>query len=89
MNMNTIPEGYVLHMPALKHTFESPVWVPAARSASGYPQTERTCKVCGAVKVTLHPKGGGGRAWRRSADAVQVETFDAPACVPVGAGSKT
>lgn len=71
----------VLHLPALKHQFEDPVWIPAATSVSGRPQTERICKVCGAVKVTLHGNDTG-RAWRSSADAAQVETFEAPVCVP-------
>jgi hypothetical protein len=78
---DTLPDGYVVHLPALKHHFEDPVWVPAAKSASGRPQTERTCKVCGAVKVTLHGDDHG-RAWRVSADAEQIETFTAPVCVP-------
>lgn len=75
----------VLHLPALKHQFEDPVWIPAATSVSGRAQTERSCKVCGAVKVTLHGTGetaGISRAWRSSADAAQVETFEAPVCVP-------
>lgn len=76
-----IPDGYVMHLPALKHQFADHVWVPAAKSVSGRPQTERACKVCGAVKVTLHGDDHG-RAWRASADAEQVETFDAPPCVP-------
>jgi len=77
----------VLPMPALKHTFDSHVYVPAKISVSGRDQTERTCKVCGAVKVTLHGTGetaGIARAWRANADAEQVETFAAPVCVPIG-----
>lgn len=77
----TLPEGYVVHLPALKHGFADPVWVPAAKSRSHRPQTERTCKVCGAVKVTLHGDDHG-RAWRVSDEAPQVETFTAPPCVP-------
>lgn len=76
---NAMPD--VLHLPALKHQFEDPVWIPAATSVSGRAQTERSCKVCGAVKVTLHGDGIG-RAWRASADAAQLETFEAPVCVP-------
>lgn len=63
-----------------RHVFPSDGnFVPADQSPSGRPQTDRTCKICGAVKVTLHGSDLG-RAWRVSADAVQVETFDAPAC---------
>lgn len=77
----TLPDGDVAHLPPARHIFDDPVWVPASKSVSGRPQTERTCKVCGAVKVTLHGDDHG-RAWRKSADAEQVETFDAPACLP-------
>jgi len=76
-----LPEGHVLHLPSLKHSFADPLWVPACKSVSGRPQTERTCKTCGAVKVTLHGDDHG-RAWRASADAAQIETFDMPACIP-------
>lgn len=53
----------VAHLLPLKHTFELPKWIPADQSRSGRPQTERTCKVCGAVRVTLHGDDVG-RAWR-------------------------
>jgi hypothetical protein len=83
MNAATpLPENYVLHMPPLKHALNSDVWIPAARSISGRDQSERTCIRCGAVRVTLHGTGFP-RAWRRSADAAQIETFEAPVCVPV------
>jgi hypothetical protein len=68
-------------LPVSRHVFNDPVSVPAHKTASGRPQTERTCKLCPVVKVTLRG-GDHGRAWRTSADAAQVETFDAPPCVP-------
>lgn len=77
------PSPVVHHLPQLKHNFEDSVWVPASKSKSGRPQTERTCKLCGAVKVTLHGDNHG-RAWRVSNDAPQVETFTAPVCMPKG-----
>jgi hypothetical protein len=84
MMTEPLPDGQVAHLPALKHRFDTHVWVPSGKSKSGYAQTERSCTLCGAVKVTMHamPDDKTGRAWRISADAVQVETFDAPPCVP-------
>ena len=74
----------MLHLPPLKHAlFGVTRYVPAHASPSGRSQTERTCARCGAVKVTLHG-AGFPRAWRRSHDAVQVETFEAPVCVAAG-----
>ena len=70
-----------LPLPALKHRFDAHVWIPSGQSRSGYPQTERTCTTCGAVKVTIHG-AHIGRAWRASEDAEQIETFEAPVCVP-------
>lgn len=70
-----------IHSLPPRHVFDTHVYVPAAKSISGRPQTERTCKLCGAVKVTLHGDDHG-RAWRASSDAPQIETFDAPLCVP-------
>lgn len=70
-----------LNLPALKHRFDTHVWIQADRSRSGRPQTERACTTCGAVKVTLHG-ADTGRAWRTSAEAPQIETFEAPICIP-------
>jgi hypothetical protein len=75
----------IAHLPPLKHRFGEPKWVSANQSVSGRAQTERTCILCGAVKVTLHGTGetaGASRAWRSSADAGQVEIFTALPCVP-------
>jgi len=64
-----------------KHRFPLDVkQVGAEQSRSGYPQTERTCELCGAVKVGIHRTAGVFRAWRTSEDAEQVITFLAPAC---------
>lgn len=73
-----------LSLPPLKHRFDTHVWIQADKSISGRPQTERTCTTCGAVKVTLHG-ADTGRAWRANEGAPQVETFDAPVCVPKAA----
>lgn len=88
MNDNPpLPDGYVAHLPtpvrisAPRHKFGDPVSVPASKSASGQQQTERTCTLCRAVKVTVHGPGDDHyRAWRTSADAEQVETFAALRC---------
>jgi uncharacterized NAD(P)/FAD-binding protein YdhS len=66
-------------LPAQRHVFGEFVRVPANPLLGRHPQTERTCKICGAVKVTVHPPDGGGyRMWRRSEQAGQVD--DEPAC---------
>jgi hypothetical protein len=66
------------------HKFGDPVSVPANPALDRRPQTERTCSLCGAVKVTVHPREGGGwREWRVSASSAQVTTE--PPCV-VGEG---
>jgi len=63
-----LPDGYVVHLPPayrqvrLPHQFGDPVSVAANVTLSRHPQTERTCTVCGAVKVTVH--GSNGIAWR-------------------------
>lgn len=80
-----IPDGCVLHLPAkaVPHKFGDPVSVPADKSPSGHQQTERSCTLCGAVKVTVHGLGDNQyRAWRKSANAEQIETFAAPLCEP-------
>jgi hypothetical protein len=78
-----LPEGYVAHLPPLKHRFDNHVWIPAAKSASGFSQTERSCVLCGAIKVTIHGPGDNHRrAWRKSTEAEQIETFTALPCEP-------
>lgn len=68
-----LPEGYVVHLPPPaippkpRHVFPSSggLWVPAHKTLTRLPQTERTCTVCGVVKVTVHEEGGGARReWR-------------------------
>lgn len=66
-------------LPPQRHVFGEFVRVPANPLLGRHPQTEPTCKICGAVKVTVHPPDGGGmRQWRRSALAGQVD--DEPSC---------
>jgi hypothetical protein len=66
-------------LPPQRHVFDLPVSIAANPLLGRHAQTERTCKICGAVKVTVHPpEGGGYRMWRRSELAGQVE--DEPLC---------
>jgi hypothetical protein len=65
--------------PPTRHICGDPVSVPANPMLDRYPQTERTCKNCGAVKITVHPpEGGGYRLWRRDGSWLQVT--EEPAC---------
>lgn len=60
-----------------RHSFVSSeaVSVPPNPALGRYAQKERTCLVCGAVKVTVFlPDGGAQREWRRTADSAQVTT---------------
>jgi hypothetical protein len=84
---DAMPEGYVVHLPPFKHpraphAFGWPVSVPADPDAGHHAQTERTCVICGAVKVTVHgPDDKHWREWRRAADAEQT-TGDIVVCEP-------
>jgi hypothetical protein len=81
-----LPDGYVVHMPQAKpapHPFGDPVSVPANPALGRHQQTERTCKVCGAVKVTVHAGKKGWREWRLSESGAQMEMAD-PVCRAIG-----
>ena len=86
MNAQTpLPDGYIVHLPPAKprpHAFGLPRYVPPSMSASGHEQHERTCAHCGAVKVTILDRKNDAwrRAWRKAADAEQIETFVALVC---------
>ena len=88
----TLPDGYVAHlpppkaMPPRRHVFGDPVSVKANLPLGRCQQTERTCKLCGVVKVTVHgPSDNHFRAWRKHQDAEQIETFAALPCEPKAA----
>ena len=68
--------------PIIPHRLGSPRYVAPDQSESGLEQHERTCSVCGAIKITILDRAADiyRRAWRASADVAQVETFVAPAC---------
>ena len=88
MTQEKLPEGYVAHLPPPKPRMHSaadfypPRYIPPSLSASGYEQHERTCRHCGAVKITILDRGADAyrRAWRKAEDAEQVETFVALVC---------
>lgn len=57
-----------------RHVFEPEKWVPAHKTLTRLNQTERTCSVCGVVKVTVHEEGGAARReWRATAHGEQVD----------------
>lgn len=74
-------------LPAKPHQFGAPVSVPASLELDRHPQTERTCSVCGVVKVTVHaPDGEAWREWRASASSAQHRLADDLPCIPKGEG---
>jgi hypothetical protein len=82
-----VPDGYVVHLPPplkaprVPHVLGPPVTIMPELSISGHEQIERTCKNCGAVKITIIGEGDNHRrAWRKSATAVQIETDVEPPC---------
>lgn len=65
--------------PPLRHVLGDAVTIAPEHPISGYEQKEKTCKNCGAVRVTV--MGGPAlRAWRRTATGAQIETDIPPPC---------
>ncbi|MGA7072114.1 hypothetical protein [Bradyrhizobium sp.] len=55
--------------------------IPANSLLGREQQTERTCKRCGLVKITSHPKAGGGaRLWRWGDSPTQFADWAMPEC---------
>jgi hypothetical protein len=82
-----LPKDYVLHLPQTRphpHAFGDPVNVLPNPALDRHQQTERTCKVCGAVKVTVHAGTKHWREWRLTESGAQMEMED-PVCRPIGA----
>lgn len=53
----------------------NPRHVPACTSPSGNDQTERDCKQCQVIMVTVHaPDGRAWREWRHNSSAIQFKT---------------
>ena len=62
-----------------QHQFGDPVAVNVLPDR--HPQIERTCLLCGVVKITVLPREGGGwREWRLPGELKQSEGVRAPAC---------
>lgn len=66
-------------LPPARHIFGDAVVIAAEISISGHEQKEKTCRNCGAVRVTMIG-GPAARAWRRTAEGPQIETEIAPPC---------
>ena len=65
-----------------KHVFADYRDVPADPARDRLPQRERTCKICGLVKITAFPdKGDAFRLWRIPGMAEQFMCERAPDCV--------
>lgn len=81
-NVADLPVQVLPQVP--RHVFAKEVWVAANRQLARHAQTERTCVVCGVVKVTVHgPDGGGWREWRLPGCKPQFsDALGAPPCKP-------
>lgn len=83
----TMPEREVVQLPPPKnlapvnHPLGEAVTVKAEVSISGFEQREKTCRNCGAVRVTvLGVPVEQMRAWRRGAQGPQFATSVEPPC---------
>ncbi len=57
--------------------------IPACESPSGNNQTERTCRQCGMVRVTVHaPDNRAWPEWRHPKSPNQFACGHAPPCIP-------
>lgn len=74
-----------LPVPVRNHKWDRdkpPRYIPACTSPSGNDQTERDCKQCSIVMVTVHaPDGRAWREWRHKDSGVQFKTR--PPCLEV------
>jgi hypothetical protein len=65
------------------HDFGEPVSVGIDDVPDRVSQTERTCALCRIVKITVHPRDGGGwREWRFADSPLQFELTYTPPCSP-------
>lgn len=69
-----------------KHTFADYINVPADPARERLPQAERTCRLCGIVKITAFPdKGEPYRLWRLAGEEQQFMCEGRPDCAPAPA----
>lgn len=78
-------------MTAIKHRWdrENKRAIAAASSPSQCDQTERDCKICGLVMITVHPpREDSYRAWRYPDDPKQFTSEATPPCRGVAEAMK-
>lgn len=66
------------------HIFGDETPVNSSRSPQGKSQVDRTCAVCGVVKVTVFGEGAAWREWRLKGSEEQFADDRAPTCSVVG-----
>jgi cytochrome c5 len=70
VDVATLPPGYIVHMPQAlprQHLLGEAKKVLPHLSVTGHEQHEKTCAICGAVRVTIVPKQGDSwREWREA-----------------------
>lgn len=84
MMTEPLPDGYVVHLPPPKahrqpHIFGDAVTIPPETSDTGFEQKEKSCRNCGAVRVTILGEAAS-RAWRAGAGAPLIEIDTALPC---------
>lgn len=72
-----------VHLTA-RHTWprDATRYVPGCEAPNGLDRTERACRRCGLVKITMHPPHG--LAWRRwrTREGVEMDLSTTPPCLP-------
>ncbi|MDI1264981.1 MAG: hypothetical protein PS018_17160 [bacterium] len=86
--MNDQPDDHVTHLPPPKrrppHIFDAARTTPKDPARGRLEQTERTCVVCGVVKITvMQPGGGAWREWRAAGSDRQFRDVPLPSCTIV------
>jgi hypothetical protein len=77
-----LPPGYVAYLPPARHILDDAKRIAADVSPSGFEQVEKTCRNCGATRITMIKPEWPYRAWRRTPDGPQIQTDIAPPCNP-------
>lgn len=81
MTIRTRPEGFKALAAPPQHVFDEPKRISPVESGSGFEQIEKTCKTCGAVRITIIG-GPYPRSWRLKDESVQ-RPFE-PFCKVIG-----
>lgn len=80
-----LPAAQPLALPPRNHAWDylHKRNVPAIESPSNCEQTERDCKHCSLIRVTVHPpRGNPYRAWRYAGSETQFTADKTPKCQP-------